>query len=113
MIDKNNKESILENLFLNENVHIGLSTQIAEGATIELVEISQQNGLSYNDIKEIVDFSLSLTGNIALGIVSNLIYDKLKGKIQRIWVNGNEIKGNSVEDYEKIISDALKDENSH
>lgn len=55
-----------------------------EGSTI-------QKGISPDVFKEIIEFSLAIGSNIALSVAASFIYDILKGKVQKLWINSHEV----------------------
>jgi hypothetical protein len=55
-----------------------------EGSTI-------QKGITPDSFNEILGFSIQLGSTIAVGIATNFIYDVLKGRIQKLWINSKEV----------------------
>lgn len=104
-----NSEDLMNTLFSESSPKIGAKKELSEDYSITYIGSIKEKGLSPNDFKEIVEITLTISSNIALGVVSNYLYDKLKNRARKIWINDIEIDSSNLDEYEKIIREQFEE----
>lgn len=111
LAEKSDSIQILNNLFQEENPEIGYERQFGNDLSLTLLDITSQKGLSPGDFKELIELSVSIGSNIAISILANYLYDKIKGMRIKIWLNNKAVIANDVNEYEKLISELMDNNN--
>lgn len=66
-------------------------SSLKEGFSIEYMGATSQHGLSSGVLVEILEFTIQASASIASGILSNYLYEKLKNRAQKVWINSKEV----------------------
>lgn len=75
-------ESDIQNELINNSIN---------NVEIELVGISTEKGFSGVDLNSVIEATISLGSNVLLGVLGNFIYDCVKGKAKKIWINSKKV----------------------
>ena len=93
-------EHLINALKANANFsEISINTKISEVPQPELNAFPSE---------QIIEIIISISGNIAIGLITNWIYDSLKDKTDSCKINDNEIPLNDKDNLEKVIKDSNK-----
>lgn len=95
-----NTEQLIDALKANENFsEIGNNTEILEVPQPELNAFPSE---------QVIEIIITIAGNITIGLVTNWIYDSLKGNIESCKVNDKEIPFDEKNKLEQVIEDLNK-----
>ena len=67
------------------------------GFKLNVKRESIQEGFSDGESKVLLDLALEIVGNVALSLFASYLYDKLKGKTEKLWINDHKTKVDKVE----------------
>lgn len=66
------------------NIQNDLKANLPDNVTLEIIGVNTEKGFTGVDLNSIVDTTVSIGGNVLLGVVGNFIYDLLKRKSVQI-----------------------------
>jgi hypothetical protein len=109
-IDQEDRKKILETIYPEQKeASIGAESVIKDNFTVTLTDITSQKGLSPGEFNEIIEFTITLVSNVSLGILSNFLYDRLKGRVKKMWINDEEVDLSNSNEYEQYFKDIFNE----
>jgi len=102
-------ESGLENEILKMNSpRIGDIHKLGNETEIKYIEKIKQKGFSMNEASEILKFGISIAGNVGVSLLANYLYDCLKNRKLKVWINNKEL---NFENKDELVESLSKSEN--
>lgn len=90
-------------LMNTKNLQVGMTNSISPDITLRL---NQQTLFESDGTPDIFTFTVSIGKDIAVGVFSAWLYDKLKGRRRKLKINGTTVNANK-DDLNRVLAEKI------